>query len=75
MMTKYTITQTEDGFLLGEERGESVFPQTFKPTSRTIVARLMQLMRIGPVAPQTEPEDICIGTVWITDHDGHNPTS
>jgi hypothetical protein len=59
--TKYTITENADGFVLAEERGESVYPHTQKATAREVVARLMQLMEIGPVAPQTYPERVCIG--------------
>lgn len=67
-MNRYTITQHDDGrFTLeqSDDRG-NVWPETKKPTARAIVARLSQLLGIGPVAPQTTPEEVCIGEITYT---------
>ena len=61
--TIYTITETSDGFALEEQCGENILPQTHKATAREVIARLMQIMNVGPVAPQTFPEEVCIGYV------------
>lgn len=37
-----------------------VFPQSRHPSARLAVARVMQLLHVGPVAPQTHPETACI---------------
>jgi hypothetical protein len=47
------------------EFGAGVAPASGYPTLRKAVARLLQLLHVGPVAPQTWPEDICIGQVSI----------
>ena len=61
--TIYTITETSDGFTIEEQCGENISPQTHKATAREVIARLMQIMNVGPVAPQTFPEEVCIGHV------------
>ena len=43
-----------------------VGPPTSYPTLRKAVARFLQLVGTGPVAPQTWPEDICVGYVKTT---------
>ena len=66
-MNRYTITQHDDGrFTLeqSDNRG-NVWPPTEKATARLVVSRLLQLLEIGPVAPQTEPERVCIGEVFV----------
>ena len=63
--TIYTITETSDGFVIEEQCGENILPQTHKATAREVIARLMQIMNVGPVAPQTFPEEVCIGYVKI----------
>jgi len=40
-----------------------VGPTSAYPTVRAAASRLLQLLHIGPVAPQTWPEEACIGTV------------
>lgn len=65
-MQRYTITQHDDGrFTLEQSDGRgNVWPPTEKRSARAIVARLSQLLEIGPVAPQTTPEEVCIGAVF-----------
>ncbi len=67
VLRKYTITETSNGFVLNEQVGESVCPQTHKKTAREVIARLMQIMKVGPVAPQAFPEEVCIGRVETTE--------
>ena len=59
----FIITERYDGtFTIAENTADgSVWPTTEKPNARAAIARLMQLLDIGPVAPQTIPENICIG--------------
>jgi len=57
------LTETADGWTVSERRGESVYPQTSYPTARLAVARILQLLDLGPVGPQKHPERICIGFV------------
>lgn len=45
------------------ENGAGVGPPSSYPTLRKAAARLMQLLHVGPVAPQTWPEAVCIGTI------------
>jgi hypothetical protein len=55
----FTITELSDGRWMIEERnGASIYPSTLKPNAREMIARLMQLANVGPVAPQTTPESI-----------------
>jgi hypothetical protein len=65
-MTRYTITHHDDGHfsLVQADDSGNVWPTTEKATARQIVARLSQLLEIGPVAPQTTPEEVCIGQVF-----------
>jgi hypothetical protein len=43
--------------------GAGVGPSSDYPTLRKAAARFLQLLGTGPVAPQTWPEEVCIGTV------------
>ncbi len=47
------------------QNGSGVGPASTYPTLRKAAARLLQLLGIGPVAPQTWPENICIGSVDV----------
>ena len=47
------------------EFGAGVGPSSSYPTLRKAAARLLQLLHCGPVAPQTWPEEICIGSVTM----------
>lgn len=64
---EWLITQHDDGHFTLEQSDDrgNVWPPTEKATARLIVARLSQLLEIGPVAPQTTPESVCIGQVFI----------
>ncbi len=45
--------------------GAGVGPPSSYPTLRKAAARLLQLLHIGPVAPQTWPERVCVGMVTM----------
>lgn len=45
------------------KNGAGVGPASTYPTLRKAAARLLQLLGTGPVAPQTWPERVCIGSV------------
>jgi hypothetical protein len=47
----------------GYKHGAGVGPASSYPTLRKAAARLLQLFHCGPVAPQTWPEEACIGVV------------
>jgi hypothetical protein len=47
------------------QHGPGVGPPSSYPTLRKAASRLLQLLGTGPVAPQTWPEEVCIGTVAI----------
>ena len=59
-----SLTEHVDGsWTINEYAGSSRWPPVHKPNTREMVARVMQLVGIGPVAPQISPEDVCIGSV------------
>jgi len=47
--------------------GEGIGPPSSYPTLRKAAARLLQLLHVGPVAPQTWPEEVCVGSVTMED--------
>ena len=52
------------------QHGMGVGPPHEYPTLRKVAARLLQLFEIGPVSPQTWPEETCIGTIATEDAEG-----
>lgn len=50
---------------LNSEYGPGVAPQSNYPTLRRAASRLLQIMHTGPIAPQTWPEEVCIGAVSL----------
>jgi hypothetical protein len=61
------IIEERDGeFVIHQHTAESVFPQVSYPTGRLAAARILQLLHVGPVAPQTHPERAQIGGVDTT---------
>lgn len=53
--------------------GAGVGPPSRYPTLRKAAARLLQLLQVGAVAPQTWPENVCIGTVTMDSESGAEP--
>jgi hypothetical protein len=70
---RYIIDKTPDGWSIYhlDSKG-NVWPTTVKRSAREVVSRLMQLLEIGPVAPQTFPEEVCIGSIST---EGDNPSN
>lgn len=66
---KWTIVETDNGWEVGCQTSDSVAPTTIYPTKRLAASRILQLLGIGPVAPQDHPEDICIGYIRRDSHD------
>lgn len=48
--------------------GAGIGPPSSYPTLRKAAARLLQLLHTGPVAPQTWPEEVCVGTITTDSH-------
>lgn len=61
--TVFAIVEEVDGWSVHQHGPGGVCPAVTYPTERLAAARLLQLLRLGPVAPQTHPETACIGTV------------
>lgn len=57
------IVETAEGFEVWDHSPTGIAPPSCYPTKREAAARLLQLLGIGPVAPQTWPEAACIGSV------------
>jgi hypothetical protein len=58
---KLTIEEKCGEWLVGMEDGENIWPTTSYSTKRLAMARVLQLLDLGPVGPQMHPERICIG--------------
>lgn len=52
------------GWVVHWHMEDSIAPPSEYATKREAVARVMQLMQTGVVAPQTRPESVCVGTVF-----------
>lgn len=73
-MRRFVITETANGewtLVESDDRG-NVWPTTVKATAREMVARLSQLLGIGPVAPQTRPERVEIDGATHQQSAGHS---
>jgi hypothetical protein len=53
----------------GWKHGAGVLPPSSYPTLRKAAARMLQMLGVGAVAPQTWPEDVCIGSVSLREAD------
>lgn len=62
---RWIIVEEADGYSMHEWSIDGVAPPSAYPTKRQVAARLLQLFHIGPVAPQTWPESVCIGSISI----------
>lgn len=54
------IARTAEGYEIHQWTTDSVMPTVGYPTARLAASRMLQLLGIGPVAPQTHPETIGI---------------
>lgn len=67
-MRTWTLTERADGTVdVDHIDGDDVHPTINKPNRRAAVGRLLQLLDLGPVAPQREPERVCIGAAFEGD--------
>ena len=60
------IVEVQDGYELHIHDRDSVWPVIKYPDKRTVAARLLQLLDIGPVAPQVHAEKVQIGSVKLS---------
>lgn len=59
---RWIIVEEDDStYSIHEHTKDGVAPPCVKPDKRSIVSRFLQLLQISPVAPQTYPEEICVG--------------
>lgn len=57
------IVECPEGYQVHQHTKDSVMPISTHATKRLAAARVLQLMGIGPVAPQIEPEEATITVV------------
>lgn len=58
---RWIIIEEDDGtYSIHVHSKNGVAPMVTKPNKRSVAARLLQLLQIGPVAPQDYPEEICV---------------
>lgn len=61
---RWIIVEEVDGtFTIHEHKRDSVFCPTPKKTAREVAARMLQLLNVGPTAPQDWPEEIFVGEI------------
>ena len=59
----WCVVEEADGYYVHSHAPDGVSPSSRHGTKREAVARLMQLLHVGPVAPQTHPETAVISNV------------
>ena len=77
MKRRWILVQEEGGRItIHEHSADGVAPPCEYQNRRIAASRLLQLWGIGPVSPQTHPEEICLGSVTfdnlVTDGEGRN---
>lgn len=61
---RWIIVEEPDGkYSVTDLMKDGIGPCILKPGKREAAARLLQLMALGPVAPQDWPEEICVGEI------------
>lgn len=60
---RWVIAEQPDGYEVHEWSEDGVAPPSRHATKRLAAARILQLLGTGPVAPQTDPEEVCITEV------------
>lgn len=66
----WAISENENGtFTVHQQNPNGVAPPSDYPTLRKAAARLLQLLGTGAIAPQTWPENVCIGNITTTPED------
>ncbi len=59
------VVEIDGQFEVHDHTPTGVSPVSTYPTKQKAAARVLQLLHIGPVAPQTWPEEACIGNVAL----------
>lgn len=63
---RWIVMENDDGYYeVHVHTEDGVAPPSVYPSKRLAVARLMQLLGVGPVAPQMTPEAVEVGNVEI----------
>lgn len=57
---RFIITEIEGKWSIEEIAISSIFPITTKDTKKELAERFLQLLDLGPTAPQLEPERVDI---------------
>lgn len=58
----FVLQEFGDGsWSIREFKGGEIYPATYKDCAREMMARMLQLLDLGPVGPQTEAEKVCLG--------------
>jgi len=63
--TIYKITQSIDGWLIEQIKGESVYPPTIKKTALEVARRFLQLIDVKEAKAQDWPEEHCVGEITL----------
>lgn len=63
---RWVIVEVPSGYELHIHDRDNVSPVVTYSTKREVAARLLQLLNIGPVAPQIHAEEVEIGSVELT---------
>jgi hypothetical protein len=63
----WLVVENGNGWEVHEWLPDGVCPPASYDTKRKAASRLLQLLRTGPVAPQTWPEKVCIGFVSVSE--------
>lgn len=57
------VMELDGTYIIHQHTKDSVYCPTEKKTAREVASRLLQLLNVGPVAPQDWPEEICVGEI------------
>lgn len=64
---RWLIAEQPDGYEVHAWTEGGVAPPSKHKTKRLAAARILQLMGLGPVGPQSHAEEVCVGNI---SHDG-----
>jgi hypothetical protein len=59
------VQEGPTAFTVHEHSADGVAPPSTHGSRRLAASRLLQLLAIGPVAPQSHPEEVCVGYVTM----------
>ena len=61
------IVEIDGQFEVHDHTPNGIGPTSTHLSKRAAAARMLQLLKTGPVAPQTWPEEVCIGSVDLNE--------